>query len=148
MRPNVVMRTLVSATAIVGIATAAGLAGESASFAAPAPASNPAASSTAVVPLATNNLGLSTTQAKSWQSWLRAMGYNPGTIDGVLGHDSWMAAQKMLNDTDCKAGTPDGIVGTNTIKALQRYLNIFGYKLTVDGVAGTKTVAAFRAFNS
>ncbi|MFF3327800.1 peptidoglycan-binding protein [Streptomyces sp. NPDC002889] len=98
--------------------------------------------------LAVNNLGLNTTRAKNWQCWLRDTGYNPGTIDGELGTNSWKAAQRKFNDLGLNAGTVDGVVGPNTIKALQRYLNIFGYGLAVDGIAGTQTKAAFWDFNS
>ncbi|MER6308686.1 peptidoglycan-binding protein [Streptomyces sp. NPDC001657] len=34
------------------------------------------------------------------------------------------------------------------MQALQRFLNNAGYNLTVDGIAGTQTKAAFAAFNS
>ncbi|MFJ8388855.1 peptidoglycan-binding protein [Streptomyces sp. NPDC094438] len=140
-------RALVSATAIVGI-TAGTLAGASASFAASQPTAKPLVSTQDVAILAVNNLGLNTTQAKNWQCWLRDAGYDPGAIDGQLGTNSWMAAQRMFNDLNLGAGTVDGIVGANTIKALQRYLNSYGYGLAVDGSAGPKTKAAFADFNA
>ncbi|ANP51032.1 peptidoglycan hydrolase-like protein with peptidoglycan-binding domain [Streptomyces griseochromogenes] len=147
MRPNALARTLVSAAAVVGIA-AGSLAGASAGFAASQPAAKPAVSAPGVSVLATNNLGLNTTQAKNWQCYLRDTGYYSGAIDGLLGPASWKAAQKLFNDLGYHAGTPDGIVGPNTIKALQRFLNDSGYDLVVDGVVGTKTKDAFRAFNA
>ncbi|MFF4186171.1 peptidoglycan-binding protein [Streptomyces sp. NPDC001691] len=146
MRPALT-RALVSATAVVGIA-AGSLAGASASFAAPQPTATPLVSTHDVSILAVNNLGLNTTQAKNWQCWLRDSGYDPGTIDGQLGTNSWMAAQRMFNDLHLGAGTVDGIVGPNTIGALQRYLNSYGYSLAVDGSAGPQTRAAFADFNS
>jgi len=48
------------------------------------------------------------------QYWLRDLGYNPGTIDGQLGTNSWKAAQRRFNDLDLGAGTVDGEAGPNT----------------------------------
>ncbi|MFD7497175.1 peptidoglycan-binding protein [Streptomyces sp. NPDC059832] len=131
-----------SATAVIGIA-AGSLAGASAGFAASQPAAVKASVTTGDVSiLAVNNLGLSTTRAKNWQCWLRDMGHNPGSIDGQLGSSSWKAAQSLF-------GVPvDGVVGPTTIKGLQRYLNLFGYGLKVDGIAGSSTKAAFSDFNA
>ncbi|MEU3983377.1 peptidoglycan-binding domain-containing protein [Streptomyces sp. NPDC026672] len=141
------MRTLVSATAVVGIA--AGTLAAGAGLAAAQPAAKPAAVSAQDFSiLAVNNLGLNTTQAKNWQCWLRDTGYSPGAIDGQLGTNSWKAAQRKFNDLGLGAGTVDGVVGPNTVRALQRYLNIFGYNLAVDGDAGPATRAAFADFNS
>ncbi|MGA6226797.1 peptidoglycan-binding domain-containing protein [Streptomyces umbrinus] len=136
-------KALVSVTTAVGIAVG-GLATAGTATAVPAPARQQAASAE-VAPLAVVNLGLSTAQAKDWQCWLRALGYNPGTIDGQLGTDSWKAAQRFFNSLNFDAGTVDGIVGPDTIQALQRYLNSrnLGYDLAVDGIAGTRTKAAF-----
>ncbi|MBC2905912.1 peptidoglycan-binding domain-containing protein [Streptomyces cupreus] len=142
-----VTRTLVGAGTAVGIAVGS-LAAAGTASAATAPETRPAVSAEAVAPLAVNNLGLNTTQAKNWQCWLRDTGYNPGAIDGQLGTNSWKAAQNKFNDLGLNAGAVDGVVGPNTIKALQRYLNIFDYGLTVDGIAGSKTKAAFADFNS
>ncbi|WP_374774506.1 peptidoglycan-binding protein [Streptomyces sp. NBC_01310] len=146
MRPALA-RTLVSATAVLGIAVGS-LAGASAGFAASRPTDAPAVSTQDLSVLAVNNLGLDANRAKNWQCWLRDTGYNPGTIDGQLGTNSWKAAQRKFNDLGHGAGTVDGIVGTNTIKALQRYLNTYGYGLAVDGSAGANTKAAFWAFNA
>ncbi|MER5784653.1 peptidoglycan-binding domain-containing protein [Streptomyces mobaraensis] len=143
MRPNVLTRTLVGITAVAGLA-AGSLATAGTGFA----AAQPPTSSQSVSILAVNNLGLNTTQAKNWQCWLRDSGYNPGTIDGQLGTNSWKAAQRMFNAQGYNAGTVDGAVGPNTIRALQKYLNAYGYSLDVDGDAGPKTIAAFRDFNS
>ncbi|MPY52209.1 peptidoglycan-binding domain-containing protein [Streptomyces acidicola] len=139
-------KTLVGLTAAVGIA-AGTLGGAGTAFAAAVPAQQQVVSSE-VTTLAVNNLGLNTTRAKNWQCWLRDTGYNPGTIDGQLGTNSWKAAQRKFNDLGLNAGPVDGAVGTNTIKALQRYLNTYGYGLAVDGDAGTKTKAAFWDFNA
>ncbi|MEY9993342.1 peptidoglycan hydrolase-like protein with peptidoglycan-binding domain [Streptomyces sp. V4I8] len=148
MRPNVWTRTLVAVSAVVGLA-AGGLATAGTSFA--AQDVKPAAHSEVSI-LAVNNLGLNTERAKNWQCWLRDRGYNPGTIDGQLGSNSWMAAQRLLNARGHNAGDVDGVVGPNTIRALQRYLNtfghIFGYHLEVDGVAGPETRSAFWKFNA
>ena len=142
MRPNVLTRTLVGLTAVAGLAVGS-LATAGTSFA----TSQPAAFSQAVTIKATNNLGLNTARAKNWQCLLRDTGYNPGTIDGELGTNSWKAAQRKFNDMGFNAGTVDGDVGPNTIKALQRYLNFHGYNLAVDGQAGTNTKNAFWDYN-
>ncbi|MFC9429136.1 peptidoglycan-binding protein [Streptomyces sp. NPDC056987] len=136
-------KALVSATTAVGIAVG-GLATAGTAMAAPAPAQQQAVSAE-VAPLAVVNLGLSTAQAKHWQCWLRALGYNPGTIDGQLGTNSWKAAQRFFTPQGFYNDSIDGVVGPNTIKALQRYLNSrnLGYDLAVDGIAGTRTKAAF-----
>ncbi|MCZ9346991.1 peptidoglycan-binding protein [Streptomyces sp. TRM76130] len=138
-------KAFVSVTAAVGIA-AGGLATAGTAMAAPATAAQGQAMSVRAGVLAVNNLGLDTAHAKSWQCWLRDTGYNPGTIDGQLGTNSWKAAQRKFNAMGYNAGTVDGIVGTNTIKALQRYLNFHGAKLAVDGVAGPATKSAFWNF--
>ncbi|MCF1598201.1 peptidoglycan-binding domain-containing protein [Streptomyces muensis] len=148
MRPNVWTRTLVSVSAVVGLA-AGGLATAGTSFAAQDAKTTV---SSEVTILAVNNLGLNTERAKNWQCWLRDRGYSPGTIDGQLGTNSWKAAQRFLNARGHNAGTVDGVVGPDTIRALQRYLNlfgdIFGYHLDVDGVAGPATRSAFWKFNA
>jgi hypothetical protein len=75
-------------------------------------------------PLAVNNLGLNTTQAKNWQCWLRDTGYHPGTIDGRLGTNSWKAAQRKFNDLGLGAGAVDGVVGTKTRAAFADFNSI------------------------
>ncbi|MBA9050511.1 MULTISPECIES: peptidoglycan-binding domain-containing protein [Streptomyces] len=150
MRSIALTRTLVSVTAVVGMA-AGGLAGASASFATSQPTAKPAVSVQHVSILAVNNLGLTTTQAKHWQCELRMYHFDPGTIDGQLGTNSWKAAQKLFNEGLYYVDKPlvvDGIVGTETIKALQSYLNSEGWGLTVDGVAGSETRAAFASHSS
>ncbi|GAA2277966.1 hypothetical protein GCM10010145_58760 [Streptomyces ruber] len=142
MRPAFT-RTLVSATAVIGIA-AGSLAGASAGFAAPRPAAAPAVSSQDPTVLAVNNLGLSVSQAKRWQCFLRSYDFNPGTIDGQLGTNSWKAAQRFFNYYDLyvnRALTVDGIVGPETIKALQNFLGV-----ATDGIAGPDTRTAFADF--
>ncbi|MGV9854319.1 hypothetical protein ACWDWU_37010 [Streptomyces sp. NPDC003442] len=90
---RVLTRGLVSTIAVVGIA-AGSLAGAGVSFAAPAPVSKPAVNAEAVTPLAVNNLGLNTTEAKNIQCWLRGYGYT-GAIDGVFGSGSQAAFKRM-----------------------------------------------------
>ncbi len=148
MRPNVVTRTLVSATAIAGI-TAGSLAGASASLAAPAPATKSAASSQAVAPFAVNNLGLNTSEAQKVQRLLKrdpVCGYT-GAIDGQLGTESWKAIQRCLKGKGWGyTGPIDGIVGSGTVKALQRMLKDYGYTGAIDGIVGAGTKAAFKKF--
>ncbi|MFD5128752.1 peptidoglycan-binding domain-containing protein [Streptomyces olindensis] len=141
-------RVFVAATAVVGIAVG-GLAGASASVAAPRQAAHPAVTSGQFAPLAVNNLGLDTARAKNWQSCLNAWGFNAGAEDGQLGTNSWKAAQRMLNAWGYNAGTEDGIVGPNTIRALQKFLNNVGENAgTPDGIAGPQTRAAFWNYNA
>ncbi|MBT2419078.1 peptidoglycan-binding protein [Streptomyces sp. ISL-22] len=147
MRSNALTRTVISLTAVVGLA-AGTVAAAGTSFAASPQATKAAVSAQDVSVLAVNNLGLNTERAKNWQCWLRDWNYNPGTIDGQLGTNSWKAAQRFLNDRGHNAGTVDGALGPNTIRALQRYLNTFGYGLAVDGDAGPATRAAFWDFNA
>ncbi|MER5227898.1 peptidoglycan-binding domain-containing protein [Streptomyces flaveus] len=146
-------KALVSVTAAVGIA-AGGLATAATATAAPAPAQQQTVTGD-VGTLAVVNLGLSTTRAKHWQCYLRNVGaaYNPGTIDGQLGTNSWKAAQRLFRDLGYYNDSIDGIVGPNTIKGLQRFLNWIGdytggnYNLAVDGVAGPATKDAFWDYN-
>ncbi|MBN0042536.1 peptidoglycan-binding protein [Streptomyces actuosus] len=145
MHANVVTRTLVGATAAVGI-TAGSLAGASAGFAASLPAAQPVVSRQDVSVLAVNNLGLNATQARHWQCWLNYWHFSPGTIDGKLGPKSWKAAQRFFNYYDYNVGRKlvvDGIVGSNTIKALQNFLGV-----GIDGIAGPRTRAAFADGNN
>ncbi|MGW7260199.1 peptidoglycan-binding domain-containing protein [Streptomyces sp. NPDC054834] len=146
MRPGFLTRTLVGATAAVGIA-AGSLAGAATSFAASAPASEPTVSSRAVVPPAVVNLGLSTKQAKGLQCWLwdNDWGYT-GPIDGLLGTESWKALQRYLNYFDLYHGHIDGIVGNATVEGLQILLRGYGYTGPIDGIAGSGTEAAFGRF--
>jgi lysozyme family protein len=146
MRPNVLTRTLISVTTVVGIA-AGSLAGASASFAASASASKPAASSVAAVPFVVNNLGLSNARAQNVQTYLQTNWSYTGQIDGQLGTDSWKAFQRHLRFYDY-TGAIDGIVGSGTIKALQRMLRDdgWGYTGAIDGLAGTGTRDAFARF--
>lgn len=147
MRSNALTRTVVSLTAVVGLA-AGTVAAAGTSFAASQQAAKPAVSTQDVSVLAVNNLGLNKERAENWQCWLHVRGYNPGTIDGQLGTKSWKAAQKMFNDEDYNAGQEDGKVGPKTIAALQRYLNDRGYNAGAeDGIAGPKTKRAFWDFN-
>jgi len=146
MRPNVLTRALVSVTTVVGIA-AGSLAAAGTSFAASEPATKPAVSAEAVTPLAVNNLGLTTAEAKKVQDWLKAYHGYTGARDGLLGTNSWKAFQRGLEKHWDYDDAIDGIVGPNTIKALQRLLKThWGYGGAIDGIAGSGTKAAFKRF--
>ncbi|MFJ8634749.1 peptidoglycan-binding protein [Streptomyces sp. NPDC093568] len=140
-------KTLVSLTAAVGIA-AGSLAGAGAAFADSAQGTKPSVSAEAAVPLAVNNLGLSSQQAKNTQCFLRtAPASYTGAIDGLLGTNSWKAMQRWLREYWDYNDSIDGIVGPNTIKALQRMLkHAWGYTGAIDGIAGSGTKGAFQRF--
>jgi peptidoglycan hydrolase-like protein with peptidoglycan-binding domain len=138
-------KALVGVTTADGIA-AGGLATAGTAMAAPATAQERVVNTEART-LAVVNLGLSTARAQRWQCWLRDTGYNPGTIDGQLGTDSWKAAQRKFRDLGYYNDSIDGIVGTNTVIALQKYLNLHGAGIAVDGIAGPATKDAFWDFN-
>ncbi|MEU5339394.1 MULTISPECIES: peptidoglycan-binding domain-containing protein [unclassified Streptomyces] len=142
---RVLTKALVGVTAAFGIA-AGGLATAGTAVAAPAPALQQTVSAEAVAPLAVVNLGLDTAHAKSWQCWLRTTGYDPGTIDGQLGTNSWKAAQTKFKAMGYYDDSIDGIVGPNTIRALQMYLNLHGANLVEDGIAGPATRSEFWDF--
>lgn len=99
-------RTLVSATAVAGILVGS-LAGASSSFAATEvatkPATKPAASAEAVSPLAVDNHGLSTGEARNVQCWLMDHWDYPGPLNGQLDTESWKAMQRFLQ---ANWGTP------------------------------------------
>jgi lysozyme family protein len=146
MRPNVLTRTLVSVTAVAGIAVGS-LTSAGASFAASTATSRPAATSEAVIPFATVNLGLSSAQAMNVQRWLRTYWGYTGAIDGQLGTNSWKAFQRNLKTYWGYTGAIDGIVGSGTVSALQRLLKFsWGYTGPIDGIAGSGTQAAFKRF--
>jgi peptidoglycan hydrolase-like protein with peptidoglycan-binding domain len=143
MRPNVWTRTLVSVSAVVGLA-AGGLATAGTSFA--AQDVKPAVRSGVSV-LAVNNLGLSTTEARYVQCWLQDYWDYNGALDGQLGTNSWKAMQRNLQKHWGYDDSIDGIVGKNTIMALQRSMKAHqGYDGEIDGIAGPKTKAAFKRF--
>lgn len=143
MRPNVWTRTLVSVSAVVGLA-AGSLATAGTGFA--AADTKPAAGSEVSV-LAVNNLGLTVAEAKKVQDWLKQYWGYTGAIDGQLGTNSWKAFQRCLKQYWGYTGEIDGIVGPNTIKALQRLLkDSWGYTGPIDGIAGAGTKAAFKRF--
>ncbi|WP_329255461.1 peptidoglycan-binding protein [Streptomyces sp. NBC_01478] len=148
MRSNVLARTLVGVTAVVGLSVGS-LATAGTSFAASRPAAKSAVSAPTIgVPIPSNNFGLTTERAKNWQCRLRDNGYDPGPINGILGSESWRAAQSMFNDLGLRAGPVDGDPATNTLVPLQRYLNLFGYGIAVDGIFGVQTKSAFSDLNS
>ncbi|MGA5197365.1 peptidoglycan-binding protein [Streptomyces exfoliatus] len=144
MRPHVMTRSIVSATAVVGLAIGT-LAGAGTSFAASEPAARPAVSAEAFGTLATNNLGLSETQAKHLQRWLALHYGYTGAIDGLLGTNSWKAMQTHLRNWDSNLSI-DGIPGPRTIRALQLSLRGYGYSGPIDGIAGPDTRAAFARY--
>ncbi|MBV2357744.1 peptidoglycan-binding protein [Streptomyces sp. J2-1] len=143
MRSNVMARTLVSTAAVIGLA-AGGLATAGTSVAAPTPHTKVQPASV----LATNNLGLSTTQAKYVQCFMRdAPASYTGSIDGQLGTNSWKAMQRHLKAYWAYTDSIDGDPGPNTIRALQRMLAFgWGYKDKIDGDPGADTKAAFKRF--
>lgn len=110
---------------------------------------NPAA---AVSAQATQNFGLTTSQAKVVQDRvLKKFGYTtkyPGTIDGKLGPNSWKAFQVYLVKGGYGyTGDIDGDPGPNTVKALQRLLNDkINAGLSVDGDPGPRTQEAFKRY--
>ncbi|MGC9541701.1 peptidoglycan-binding domain-containing protein [Streptomyces sp. UG1] len=141
MRANALTRTVVSLTAVIGLA-AGSLATAGASFA--AQDTKPAASSEVTI-LAVNNLGLTNAEAKKVQRVLKQHWGYRGSIDGLLGTNSWKAMQKWLTNWGYPSNQIDGIVGPNTIKALQKWLKArYGYNGAIDGIAGSKTKAAFK----
>ncbi len=144
MRSNVLVKTLVSVTTAVGIA-AGGLAVAGTAAAAPAPAGKTSVSAD-VTPFAVVNLGLSTTQARNVQCFLKnSWGYT-GALDGQLGTNSWKAMQRRLAWNQGYAGAIDGVVGPGTISALQHLLRGYQYTGAIDGIAGPATQAAFKRY--
>ncbi|MCQ4195760.1 peptidoglycan-binding domain-containing protein [Streptomyces parvulus] len=142
-------RTFVSAATIIGI-TAGTLAGGAVGAAASEAPAQSAASTQRASVLAVNNLGLNVARAKNWQCFLTRSGFEPWEHNGLLGTDSWKAAQRLFNAQGFHGGTRlvvDGVVGPRTIKALQRFLNSYGFRLAVDGIVGDRTTAAFWEFN-
>lgn len=105
-------------------------------------------SATAVRPYSgVYNFGLSSAQAKNVQDWLAYYWGYSGSIDGLLGANSWKAFQRELRTYWGYTGAIDGIPGTNTVKALQRMLKMYwGYTGAIDGIAGSGTQAAFKRF--
>ncbi|WP_406029061.1 peptidoglycan-binding protein [Nocardioides sp. NBC_00850] len=145
---STITRRMVGAVAAVGLAATGTFA--TASIAnAEVGTGNTAA---AVSAQATQNFGLTATEAKIVQGkLLKKFGYTgkqyPGKIDGKLGPNSWKAFQVYLKKGYAYTGNIDGDPGKNTIKALQRLLNDRVHsRLTVDGVAGPKTQAAFKTY--
>ncbi|MGY0489491.1 hypothetical protein [Streptomyces sp. WG-D5] len=94
------------------------------------------------------NLGLDRQGAKRIQRWILTMYGYTGSIDGVLGTNSWKAMQRFLatwpSQPSPYTGSIDGVVGPKTIVSLQANLKKFhGYKGALDGVAGEGVQAAF-----
>lgn len=84
---------------------------------------------------------------QSYQGFvLQRWGYR-GSIDGVLGAESWKATQRLLNAMGYNAGTVDGIPGVQTKKAMQRFLaNNAHYQGAIDGVFGAQTYKAMALY--
>jgi peptidoglycan hydrolase-like protein with peptidoglycan-binding domain len=146
MAPQKLRKALIGTltAAALGLGTVAG-----ATAATAAPVQQVPARTAIAQAAAYQNFGLNTAEAKSVQCYVRDAGYNPGTIDGQLGTNSWKAWQGFLNALGYNAGTVDGDPGPNTIKALQRFLNYVGYDTGgVDGDFGSKTTAAWIAFSN
>ncbi|MFF3375924.1 peptidoglycan-binding protein [Streptomyces sp. NPDC002680] len=143
MRSNILARTAISLTAVLGLA-AGTVAAAGTSFAASPPAATTAVSAQDVSVLAVNNLGLTSEEAKKIQRVAKDKWGYTGAIDGLLGTESWKAIQRWLLNWGYP-GPIDGIVGPNTIKALQKYLKeYYGYTGAIDGDAGSGTRAAFK----
>ncbi|MBZ4323934.1 peptidoglycan-binding domain-containing protein [Streptomyces huiliensis] len=153
MRSRLLARALVGLTAAVGLAVG-GLAGAGTGFAASAPVFEPVSEQQVAVPapavarLAVENLGLSATQARNVQCWLRKYWGYTGALDGQLGTSSWQAYQRGLQHDWGYTGAIDGVVGSGTVMALQRQMRDagWGYTGAIDGVAGPDTRAAFQRF--
>ncbi|MFF9340207.1 MULTISPECIES: peptidoglycan-binding domain-containing protein [unclassified Streptomyces] len=136
---------MAGATAVVGLVVGT-LVGAGAGFAASVPAERQETSVGTFGALATNNLGLSSGQAKNLQLWLSVHYGYTGPIDGLLGTNSWKALQRHLQNWDYNDPI-DGIPGPNTIRALQRYLkDVWDYRGPIDGIAGPDTRAEFAKF--
>lgn len=76
--------------------------------------------------------------------------YYTGSVDGIVGTLTKTAIKEFQKDYGL---TVDGIYGTNTnaklvseIKNLQTLLNKNGAKLVVDGIIGSATISAIKAF--
>ncbi len=83
-----------------------------------------------------------TETAPSQQMWCRvqggpaaANGYT-GTVDGVMGVNSWKGLQRHLAANFQYYGPIDGQPGTNTYKAMQRNAAQVGYAGPIDGQMG------------
>ncbi|MBD0694142.1 peptidoglycan-binding domain-containing protein [Streptomyces sp. CBMA123] len=146
MRSNALVKTLVGATAVVGLAVGS-LAGAGAAFAATPPGVHQEAASTPTAQAAVVNLGLSVSQAQKLQVPLRTYWGYTGAIDGRLGTGSWQAMQRFLRADWGYTDSIDGIVGAHTVEALQRWLKSnWGYTGAIDGIAGAGTEAAFARY--
>lgn len=158
MRSERFARTLLG-TALAAALLVGGPAAATAAGAAPAPAAGTGAGTAVNTPSATSatsatsgsfapqavvNLGLSRTDARYLQCYLRNHWGYTDAIDGLLGTNSWKAMQRRLvvwGYDDAIDGDP----GPNTIRALQRLLKAhWSYTGAIDGIAGPKTRAAFQ----
>ncbi|MGX1907296.1 hypothetical protein ACWIID_00270 [Streptomyces phaeochromogenes] len=139
-------RTLVSATAVAGILVGS-LAGASSSFAATGEAAKSAASAEAVSPLAVDNHGLSTGEARNVQCWLMDNWGYPGPLNGQLDTESWKAMQRFLQTNWGYPGPIDGVPGVSTDRALLTFLTAdYGYSGPIDGIWGPRATVSFKRF--
>ncbi|CCK24771.1 hypothetical protein BN159_0392 [Streptomyces davaonensis JCM 4913] len=119
---RLVTKTLVSVTAVIGIA-AGTLATAGTSVAAPETGTSSIAAAEPVTTLAVVNLGLSTREAECEQKWLKQYWGYTGEIDGALGTNSWKAEQRFLRANWDYNGEIDGIAGAGTQAAFERQAN-------------------------
>ncbi|MFJ8537335.1 peptidoglycan-binding protein [Streptomyces sp. NPDC093591] len=148
MRPNVLTRTVVSLTTVVGLA-AGTVAAAGTGFAASQPAAEPAVSSQSITVQAVQNFGLSSQQAKNVQCFLKQddTAKYRDSIDGKLGTNSWKAFQRFFKKYWDYNDTIDGDPGPNTVMSLQRMLKHgWDYRDRIDGDPGPNTRAAFKRF--
>jgi peptidoglycan hydrolase-like protein with peptidoglycan-binding domain len=145
MKQGMVKRVLVTTAAATAL-IAGGFTGTTAVAATPARAGSAADADFSVQ--AVVNLGLSSTQAKYVQCYLKNAGWGyTGAIDGQLGPNSWKAMQRRLAAGYGYDGAIDGSVGPKTVSALQRRLaDGYGYTGPIDGIAGSGTQAAFKRY--
>jgi hypothetical protein len=91
---------------------------------------------------------------------LSCLGYEPGAIDGVVGNNTIRALKEFQKDNDLSA---NGKVDSDTSYylrsafgqieeldgiELQFVLNDIGYNLSIDGVVGSRTIAAIKEFQN
>ncbi|MFJ7416842.1 peptidoglycan-binding domain-containing protein [Streptomyces sp. NPDC098077] len=120
MRPNTLKRTAVGIVAAAGIA-AGSLAGATVSSAAPDTVVRQAVVAGETGTLAVNNFGLTSSQAKGVQRWLKARWSYRDSIDGQLGTNSWKAFQRHLKASHGYSGPIDGIAGPGTRAAFGKF---------------------------
>ena len=90
---------------------------------------------------------------KTLQDKLNALGYNSGSVDGIVGKLTWGklygVSPAMPVETTTVVGRPTVSYGSrgDAVRKLQELLNALGYDCgSVDGIFGSKTKAAVLAF--